>query len=85
MIKVHDEFTQLKEVVLGNVNKHLVKHAPKDEQSLIHDIFDQTSEDLDAIEKIYEDNYVNIMHKCIKYSKYHQNFVENLFTKTILT
>ena len=46
MIKVYDEFTQLKEVILGNINKELVKYVPKDEQSLILDIFDQTIEDL---------------------------------------
>ena len=62
MIKVHDEFTQLKEVVLGDVNKNLVKHAPKDEQSLINDIFDETREDLDAIAKIYQDNDI-VVHR----------------------
>ena len=55
MIKVYDEFTQLKEVILGNINKELVKYVPKDEQSLILDIFDQTIEDLDAIQKIYQE------------------------------
>ena len=62
MIKVYDEFTQLKEVILGNINKELVKYVPKDEQSLILDIFDQTIEDLDAIQKIYQDNDI-IVHR----------------------
>ena len=62
MIKVYDEFTQLKEVILGNINKELVKYVPKDEQSLILDIFDQTIEDLDAIQKIYQDNGI-IVHR----------------------
>ena len=62
MIKVYDEFTQLKEVILGNINKELVKYVPKDEQSLILDIFDQTIEDLDEIQKIYQDNGI-IVHR----------------------
>ena len=60
MINVYDEFTQLQEVVLGVVNKDLIQYVPQDEQSLIGDIFDQTIEDLDQIQRIYEQHNVKV-------------------------
>lgn len=60
MINVFDEFTQLEEVVLGTVNHKLIQYVPLDEQSLISDIFDQTAEDLDQIQKIYEQHSIKV-------------------------
>ena len=77
MIKVYDEFTQLKEVILGNINKELVKYVPKDEQSLILDIFDQTIEDLDEIQK-----YIKIMVSLSIDQNYHPT-IQTLFLHQI--
>lgn len=59
MIRINDEFTQLKEVVLGRVNPNLIHFVPHEEQSLVQDIFYQTEDDLESIQKIYEQH--NIM------------------------
>ena len=59
MIRINDEFTQLKEVVLGRVNPNLIHFVPHEEQSLVQDIFYQTEDDLENIQKIYEQH--NIM------------------------
>jgi N-dimethylarginine dimethylaminohydrolase len=53
MINVWDEFTQLKEVVLGNVDPALVDHLDIEEAQLVREVFYQTQEDLNTIEQVY--------------------------------
>jgi len=53
MINVWDEFTQLQEVVLGNVDPALVDYLDVEEAELVREVFYQTQEDLNTIEHIY--------------------------------
>ena len=54
MISVYDEFTQLKEVILGDVNIGLTKHLKSHEKTLVEEILLETKENLNDIQKIYE-------------------------------
>ena len=60
MFKVYDEFTQLKQVVLGDVNMHLLDHVDKHEKLFITEIFQETQENLDSIAKIYESHGIKV-------------------------
>ena len=60
MFKVFDEFTQLKQVVLGDVNMDLIDHVGRHEKLFITEIFQETQENLNSIAKIYQSNGIKV-------------------------
>ena len=54
MINVYDEFTQLKEVILGDVNMGLTKYLDFHEKEIVTEILLETKDNITEIQKIYE-------------------------------
>lgn len=75
MFKVFDEFTQLKQVVLGDVNMDLLEHVDQHEKLFISEIFEETQDNLNTIAKIYKSNGVKVARPDIK----------NCYSKNIIT
>jgi|TARA_R100000030_G_scaffold41860_1_gene31445 glycine amidinotransferase len=73
MFKVYDEFTQLKQVVLGDVNMNLLDHVDRHEKLFITEIFEETKENLNTIAKIYESHGVKVNRPVI-----HESFSQNI-------
>ena len=56
MISVYDEFAQLKEVILGDVNIGLTKHLKSHEKTLVEEILLETKENLNVFrERVYNE------------------------------
>lgn len=66
MINIFDEFTQLKQVILGDVNLDLVKHLPTEDKNFVQDMLQQTKDDLNAISKIYQAHGIDVKRPEIK-------------------
>ena len=60
MINVYDDFTRLNEVILGDVNMHLLDTVDSKYRQQIGDIFSQTKEDLDTIQNIFQSKGVEV-------------------------
>jgi len=54
MIKVNNTYDKLQEVVLGNLDKNILNLVSKEHYDKLEFIFDQTIEDLNTIQKIFE-------------------------------
>lgn len=60
MINVYDDFTRLNEVILGDINLHLLDTVDVKYRQQIEDIFLQTKDDLDSIQTILENKKVKV-------------------------
>lgn len=77
MVKVYDEFTQLKKVILGDVNLDLVEHCAPQDKNYIADILLQTKEDLQDTQKIYEKHNVKVQRPAIEKRYSHEIITPN--------
>jgi len=75
MINVYDDFTKLNEVILGDINLHLLQTVDKKYRQQVEDIFLQTREDLNEIQ--------NILHS--KGVKVHRPRIDPRYASTINT
>ena len=75
MINVYDDFTKLNEVILGDVNLHLLETVNIKYRQQIEDIFLQTKDDLSAIQNIFQ----------VKGIKVHRPKISTEFSKTVTT
>ena len=75
MINVYDDFTKLNEVILGDINLHLLETVNAKYRQQVEDIFLQTRDDLVAIQTVLESKGVKV----------HRPKISKAFAKTITT
>ena len=75
MINVYDDFTKLNEVILGDINLHLLETVNVKYRQQVEDIFLQTRDDLVAIQTVLESKGVKV----------HRPKISKAFAKTITT
>ena len=75
MINVYDDFTKLNEVILGDINLHLLQTVDEKYKHQVEDIFLQTREDLNEIQNILNTKGVKV----------HRPKIDPKFANTITT
>ena len=60
MFRVYDEFTKLQKVIVGDLDVNTTLLCDKDVRSFVYDVFQQTKEDLNALQKIYERHNIEV-------------------------
>ena len=60
MFRVYDEFTKLQKVIVGDLDVNTTLLCDKDVRSFVYDVFQQTKEDLNALQKIYERHKIEV-------------------------
>ena len=80
MFKVYDEFTQLLQVVLGDVNMNLLDHVDRHEKLFITEIFEETKDNLNTIAKIYESHGIKVNRPVV-----HESFSNDIVTPFYMT
>lgn len=60
MIKVNNTYDKLQEVVLGNLDKNILSLVPEEHYNKLEFIFDQTIDDLNTIQKIFESTGITV-------------------------
>lgn len=75
MINVYDDFTRLNEVILGDVNIHLLQTVNAKYRQQIEDIFLETRNDLNTIQSILQSKGIKV----------HRPKIDRKFAETIVT
>lgn len=65
-MKVYDEFTKLRKVVLGDINFNLLQYVDTKYRNYVTTIFEETAEDLNDIEHVYQNLGIEVYRPKIK-------------------